>query len=184
MNARDVIDLLEGTTDDRRPIKARITAEASLEAIVSAMREAKVPLTRQILCDIVGARHAVEAVPELLATLDDTSPSVRSAAADALAAIRDPTSGPALLTHYRSESQPGVRTMLAVALGAVGYRPAIPDLIRALNDPDTALQMESAWSLGELRATEARQQIARALSLQTDDWARKLMADALAKLDA
>jgi HEAT repeat protein len=183
MNAREVIDLLEGENDVRRRLKERIAAEAPLEAIVSAMRVAMAPLTRQILCDIAGARLAVEALPELVAALDDASPAVRSAAADALAAIRDPTTGPALLRHYRSELDSDVRTILAVALGAVGCRPAIPDLILALNDPHRALQIEAAWSLGELRATEAREQIAGALSRQTTDWSRRLMEDALAKLD-
>lgn len=183
MNAREVIDLLEGESDERRRVKQRVSAEASLEAIVAAMREAKAPKTRQILCDIVAALHAAEAVPELLAALNDPPPALRSAAADALAAIRDPNTGPALLRHYRSEPDPDVRTVLAVALGAVGYRPAIPELILALNDPHRALQIEAAWSLGELRATEAREQIARALSRQTTDWSRRLMEDALAKLD-
>jgi HEAT repeat protein len=183
MNARELIDLLEEEGDDRRPLKKRISEEAPLDAIVSALRDARAPRTRQILCDIVAGLRAAEAVPELLAALDDAPPAVRSAAADALAAIRDPNTGPALLGHYRSEPDPGVRTVLAVALGAVGYRVAIPDLLLALEDPHRALQIEAAWALGELHATEAREQIARALSRQTTDWSRGLMEDALAKLD-
>jgi HEAT repeat protein len=183
MNAREVLDLLEGESDDRRPAKERISAEAPLDAIISAMREAKAPITRQILCDIVAALRAAEAVPELLDALADASPAVRSAAADALASVRDPNTGSALLGHYRSEPDPDVRTVLAVALGAVGYRPAIPDLILALHDPHRALQVEAAWSLGELHASEAREQIIHALSRQTTDWSRKLMEDALSKLN-
>ena len=183
VKAQEIIDLLADENADRRPAKTRISAEATADAIVSAMRQAQAPKTRQILCDIAATRRVTEAVPELLAALNDPVSALRGAAADALAVLGDPIIGPALLGHFRSELDPDVRTLLAVALGAVGYRAAIPDLISALDDPQRALQIEAARSLGELRATEAREQIARVLSRQTTDWSRRLMEEALANLD-
>jgi len=183
MNAQEIVHLLEEPTDDGIPIKEKVTAEASIEALIAAMHEPITPLTRQILCDILGARHAAQALPELLDALKDTSPYVRSAAADALAAVGDPQAGPALLERYRTEEDRDVRVMIAVALGAVHHQPAIPDLIQALDDPYDTLQMEAAWSLGELKATEARAGMQRVLARQKDDYSKKLVQDALEKLD-
>ncbi len=114
--------------------------------------------------------------------LKDPSPGVRSAAADALAAIKDVRAGPALLEQYRAETRSDVRTMLAVALGAVGYQPAIPDLVQALDDADDTLQMEAAWSLGELKASEAREGLQRVLARQKDEYSRNLVQGAINKL--
>ncbi|HEY7418683.1 MAG TPA: HEAT repeat domain-containing protein [Ktedonobacteraceae bacterium] len=183
MNAQEIIHLLEEPTENRTPRKQKITAEASIEDLIAAMHEPTAPLTRQILCDIVGDRHAAQALPELLAALKDASPNVRSAAADALASIGDSQAGPALLERYRADEDRDVRVMIAVALGAVHYQPAIPDLIQALDDPYETLQMEAAWSLGELKAAEARGGLQRVLARQTDDYSRKLVQDALGKLD-
>jgi HEAT repeat protein len=182
MNAQEIVHLLEEPTENRTPIKEKITAEASIEDLIAAMHEPIAPLTRQILCDILGERHAAQALPELLTALRDTDPKIRSAAADALASVGDSQAGPALLERYRSEEDRDVRVMIAVALGAVRYQPAVPDLMQALDDPYDTLQMEAAWSLGELKATAARASMQRVLARQTDDYSRKLVQDALEKL--
>lgn len=183
MNTQEIIQLLEEPTENGIPIKKKITAEAAIEDLIAAMHEPIAPLTRQILCDIVGDRRAAQALPELLDALKDPSPNVRSAAADALSNVGDSQAGPALLERYRAEEDKDVRVMLAVALGAVHYRPAIPDLVQALDDPYDTLQVEAAWSLGELKATEARGGMQRVLARQTDDHWSKLVQDALVKLD-
>jgi HEAT repeat protein len=175
MDASEIIALLEAPTDNRGPTRERIAAEAAVHELAAA-------LTRQILCDILGERRATEAVPELLQALDDPSPNVRSSAADALAQAGDVRVGASLLEHYHGERDDDVRVMLAIALGAVGYEPAIPDLVRALDDPYRTLQMEAAWSLGELGASEARQDLTRVLARMTTDHARGVVRQAIAKL--
>ncbi len=183
MNAQEIIHLLEKPTPNRNPLKEKICAEASIEELIAAMHESIGPLTRQILCDILGKRQAVQALPELLDSLKDPSPNVRSAAADALAAIGDTQAGTTLLDLYRTEEDQDVRVMLAVALGAVHHQPAIPDLIQALDDPYDTLSTEAAWSLGELKALEAREGLQRVLARQTDEYSKKLVQDAIDKVD-
>ena len=182
MNAQEIVHLLEEPTENCTPIKEKIIADAPIEEVIIAMHEPIAPLTRQILCDILGKRHATQALSELLDALKDPSPDIRSAAADALAAIRDVSAGPALLEHYRTEEDRDVRVMLAVALGSVHYQPATLDLIQALDDPYNTLQMEAAWSLGELNATEAKEDMQRVLARQKSDYSKKLVQDAIAKL--
>lgn len=183
MNAQEIVRLLEEPTENRTPIKERISTEASVEDLVAAMHEPMVPLTRQILCDVLGQRQATQALPELLDALNDPSPKVRSAAADALAAVGDVQAGPALLERYQVEEDKDVRVMLAIALGAVRYHPAVPDLTQALDDPYSTLQTEAAWSLGELKAVEAKEGMRRVFARQTDDYSKQLVQSAIDKLD-
>lgn len=182
MNAQEIIRLLEKPTPNRTPIKEKIRDEASIEELIAAMHEPLTPLTRQILCDILGARHANQALPELIEALKDSSPHVRSAAADALSAIGDIQAGSALLAQYKLEEDKDVRVMIAVALGAVHYQSAIPDLIQALDDPYDILAIEAAWSLGELKASGAKEGLQRVLARQTDEYSKNLVQEAIAKI--
>src|SRR5690242_6188215 len=102
MNAREIIDLLEAPIDDRRPIKWQVSAEAPVSEITLAIEKAS-PLTRQILCDILGERCELDAVPALLRCLYDPAFGVRNSAADALGKIGDSQAGPALLDRFVSE---------------------------------------------------------------------------------
>lgn len=183
VNAHEIIHLLEEPTANRTPSKAKIMNDASIGEIIAALSQATQPLTKQILCEILGKRHAVQAIPDLLNALKDSSPGVRSEAADALAAIGNPEAGPALLESYKAEEDRDVRVMLAVALGAVHYAPAIPDLTQALDDPYDTLQVEAAWSLGELRAKSGKEGMQRVLLRQTSDYSKKLVQDAINKLN-
>ena len=79
----------------------------------------------------------------------------------------------------KQEEDMGVRRMLAAALGAVSYRPAIPVLIQALNDADGSLRGSAAWSLGALRATEAVGTLRRVLKNETNSYATTRMKEAL-----
>ncbi|MEO8972148.1 MAG: HEAT repeat domain-containing protein [Ktedonobacteraceae bacterium] len=182
MDAYEIVHLLEEPTANRAQGKAKIINDAPIEEIITAMRQSTQPLTKQILCEVLGRRHAIQALPELLHALKDSSPGIRSEAADALAAIGSPQAGPALLEGYRAEEDRDVRVMLAIALGAVHFAPAIPDLIQALDDPYDTLQVEAAWSLGELKAINGKEGMQRVLSRQTSDYSKKLVQDAISKL--
>lgn len=137
-----------------------------------------------ILCDIVGSRAETAAVPVLLHYLNDPSSGVRGAAADALGSIGDPASGPVLFAHFTNpQEEKPVLHLLAVALGVVGYRPAIPSLIHALGDPDHVLRGCAAWSLGELRALDAEPALRLAISQETDTgYPMERMQEALAAI--
>jgi HEAT repeat protein len=180
LKARTIIDLLEAPADDRRPTMQMIIQKAHIQEILLAL-ESKPPnkLTRVLLCDILGYRHAKKAVPILLQSLTDESEKVRYSAADSLGKIKDQNSGQSLLQHYQQESDDGVRAMLSAALGAVQYKPAIPILVQALREDDRSLRGCAAWSLGELGAKDSLPALQDALTTETDSYARTRMEEAI-----
>jgi len=182
MQASDIIRLLEESSSGAQA-KLRIMADASTTEIVRALETCNAEIARQILCDIVGVRHAQAAVPILITCLGDSAVGVRSAAADALAKIGDKRAGPALLERFTTlESELPVCRMLAVALGAVYYDDAIPHLIESLRHTDGSLRGCAAWSLGHLGATEALLPLQEALRHEQMNYAAERMREAVAHL--
>jgi HEAT repeat protein len=117
--------------------------------------------------------------------LNDASSRVRSSAADALAKIRDPRAGPALYTRLElPEPSPDTARMILAALGAVGYGPAVPRLLRSLGSNDASERATAAWSLGALFAAEALPDLQVALQAETDGHARERMREAIRVLRA
>jgi HEAT repeat protein len=108
---------------------------------------------------VIGERNIQAAVPVLLKHLTHPYADMRYSAADALGKIGDPQVGEALFTRFTGgETDPGVRQMLAAALGGVGYRPAIPALIATLHTPGsetTMLRRMATEALRTLKAVEA-----------------------------
>ncbi|MFP4344973.1 MAG: HEAT repeat domain-containing protein [Anaerolineales bacterium] len=138
------------------------------------------PTTVQILCDVLGELRAKEAVPKLIECLAHPSEGVRSSAADALAKVGAAEAGPMLLERFSgAETEISVVRMLAAALGAVGYRSAIPQLVEALKSPDASLRGSAAWSLGALEAREAGEALRLALQTEGNSYARARMKEAI-----
>ena len=69
--------------------------------------------------------------------------------------------------------------MLAAALGAVGYRPAIPLLVKALTNSDANWRGSAAWSLGALQAHEAVNALQSVLRFECHPYAMARMREAL-----
>lgn len=153
--------------------------------IVKAVDESSNPTTVQILCDILGELHAREAAPKLMECLVHPSAGVRSSAADALAKVGAEQAGAMLLERFSgAETEGSVVRMLATALGAVGYRPAIPQLVNALKSPDASLRGSAAWSLGALQAREAKEPLRLALEAEDNSYARARMKEAVESIGA
>ena len=114
--------------------------------------------------------------------LEDESFKVRSSAADALAKIGDVQAGPKLLQRMELEPNIGVRRMLLAALGAVKYQKSIPLLIQYLQNPDPSQRGSSAWSLGNMHATEALSAIEHALRQEHSRYPRASMIAAIKKI--
>jgi Protein of unknown function (DUF2961)/HEAT repeats len=97
----------------------------------------------------------VSALTELIASLSDVSPFVRSAAAGSLAQI-GPAAAPAVpaLAKALSDADPQVRDLAAIALREMGPKaaPAVPELIRALGDSVDFVRAPAADALGAIRA--------------------------------
>jgi HEAT repeat protein len=165
LTANEIIKLVEDPTGDFFPRKKAITEDASSDEFVQALEQATNSDTRNTLCDIAGYRLEKAAVPTLVQMLQDPAVGVRSSAADALGKIGDPEAGPALFERLAgAEQYKPVRQLLASALGAVGYRPAIPLLVQMLEEDDHILRGCAAWGLGIMCATEAEEAVRSALA--------------------
>jgi HEAT repeat protein len=178
-----IVELLQAPTEDRRPVKWQIARTASTNELLGALQIAPTPLLRCILCELLGKRCAVEAVPTLIDLLYDADAGTRSEAAFALGRIGDSRAGPALLERFtNTDGAHWERHGPAAGLGSVGYRPAIPALIAALDDPDPVLRSGAAWSLGILGAVEAQQRLQAAYAVETERSAGANIKDALVAL--
>ena len=181
MNAKKIIQLLEKPTENRIPIKDRIIDEAPTSELIMAMYEPKTLKTYMILCEILGKRKDPQAVPVLLDALHDPASSIRSEAAQALALIEDPVAGEPLLTQYLIEEGQGAKVWEVIALGAVGYRPAIPYLIQALNVEN--LRRYAALALGGLKVKEAKEAIQKVIHLAESPYEEELLRQSLKEID-
>jgi HEAT repeat protein len=180
LQASDIVRLLEEPTDDRRPLKHNLQRFASVKELIKALQISQTELTRRILSDVLGARRAKSAVHALLECLDDPSPRVKDDASEALGKIGSIKAGASILNHFENEP----RLWYAVALGAIGYRAAIPSLIKALTSPSAKIRGGSAWSLGELKAYEAENILENALAQEDDEYAIDRIRDALKEIRA
>jgi HEAT repeat protein len=181
LTQRHIIRLLTEPTKDRRPAVRRIM-KAPLSEVLKALQRAPNSDVRHILCDVIGFRKAKSAVSSVVKMLDDPTPGVRSAAADALAKIRRPEAGAPLAQRFSTESHPGVRAMYASALGAVGHRPAIPLLVTSLSDDSADIRQTAAWALGHLGDRVAEGPLRQALQREADDSVMGEMIGALQKI--
>jgi HEAT repeat protein len=180
LHAKEIVNILEAPTDDRRPLTHKLKRYAAIKELVVALQISQTELTRRILCNILGARRAKSAIPVLLECLDDPSPSVKDDAAEALGKIGSIKAGEALLNHF--ESNP--RIWFAIALGAIGYRAAIPALINGLSSSSAKVRGGSAWSLGELKVNEARKPLEDMLAKEQDEFALDRIREALKAIRA
>ncbi|MET8907617.1 HEAT repeat domain-containing protein [Micromonospora sp. NPDC004551] len=158
----DVVNALERETPDRRAVVDELRRQAPVRVLAAALKASERPLTRQLLCDLIGFRAARSALPELLEALDDHHRGVRASAADAIAkalaygGAQPPSSSltrrvlPTLLAHWEKESTPQVRSILATALASVGDTSVQPLLQAALGDPHEQVRLAAEWSLGRL----------------------------------
>lgn len=167
---------LEEPTENKLPLMSQLQKEARVVELIHALSITNDEITRCNLCDILAARKAKSAVVAILNCLNDpTSDDLKDTAAEALGKIESPKAGEELLRHFMKEK----RTWYAIALGAVGYRPAIPYLINALTSSSGMVRGGVAWSLGEFRAKEALEPLKRALPIETEEYAQARMKEAI-----
>lgn len=158
LDAKSITELLRDAEAQQDAVvwigfKKRVAQEAPVAEIAKVLDAATDSGIRRLFCEILGKSCDGEAVPILIGCLSDPSQDVAHEAADALGRIGDPAAGPALMEHLIKVEQDGNRSSFDYsALAAVGYRPAIPFLIRALNDPQPLMCEAAAWSLGILGA--------------------------------
>jgi HEAT repeat protein len=185
LSAQKILELLNRAEQDEQPrtpgkpdrlwyVQRWITRKADANELIVALEEATDPLLRQVLVQILWERCELAAVPAIIACLEDSSPEVRDVAADALHHLGDARAGTSLLKSFvQAGERHERRATLALALGSVGNRSAIPLLIEALHDSNGEVRAAAAWSLGMLGAREANDPLHLAFSIEADPWAKK-----------
>src|SRR5436190_18918821 len=124
LSAKRIIGILERPGMHGLKKKRRLTRDARVVDLVAALRLSQTALTRANLCEVLGRRKARSAVPDLIACLNDESAMVRSDAATALGRIGASSAGTALIHQLENEKDNGVRQLIMIALGAIGYKEA------------------------------------------------------------
>jgi len=181
------------------PRKGLIAQQATTHELIRALDLATTTQNRAIVCEILGWGRSPTAILALVKCINDRSPRVRYAAVDAIGNIAmrrrpflnepavgdmgNPSVGKVLLQQFIKE-QPWKKpnTLLPSALGAVGYHPAVPTLIHALERDDRWIRRFAAWSLQILDAREACAPLAKVLDNETFDDVAMVMRQALVGL--
>jgi HEAT repeat protein len=128
--------------------------------LCGALEAAKDPHVRAVLSNIFASLGDPQALPCLLRALDDPDSAVVAAAEDAIGNSVYQQTVPAslyrrlgerLLELFTAEGQPReVRTGAQYALGLLGYRPAVPALVAALDDEAPIVRWNSAEALAHI----------------------------------
>ncbi|MEV0322872.1 HEAT repeat domain-containing protein [Streptomyces sp. NPDC050658] len=116
----------------------------------------------------LGLMGREAAVPLLLSVLDpEESPSLRSAAVDALGALRH---GPALgrLTALAADDSGRVRARAVRAVGLIGGPQVQPTLLAALDDPSEAVRLRAATALADHPSPEVADRLGQ-LAVRDED---------------
>lgn len=108
--------------------------------------------------DEFPAEELTEALIDALTAADE---SVRNAAARALADLKDPAAGAALLAALQGASDPFVLAATLRALRNLRYEPALPSGLKLLAHPHAAVRHEAVALLGYLRLPQTMAEIAR-----------------------
>ena len=103
---------------------------------------------------ILANERVVAAVEPLLARLEDTDVSVRSAAANALGSIRSEKAVEPLLARLENPD-PSMRSAAANALGSIGSEKAVEPLLARLENPDPSMRSAAANALGSIGSEKA-----------------------------
>lgn len=114
---------------------------------------------------VLGRLADDNALAVLVKALEDKEAMVRVEAAHALSRYNSPAAFDILLTALRrndSENSRFIRQYAAVALGKLGDRRAVPNLIAALKDESELVRPAVAEALGRLGETEAIEPLQRA----------------------
>jgi HEAT repeat protein len=122
-------------------------------------------------------------VDALMKAAKDKRPEMRHLACELLGDIRDAKAVPVLLEALGDKDEFGtsVASVAARALGRIGDRAVIPQLVKALESPDRDLRYEAARALGILRADEAKAALRKLLKDQGETSHHRLIRCAAAE---
>ena len=149
---RHLMDLYEAADAKQ---KVRLAME-HLEDAVPQVRALGAGQAAAMAHDVLGAGNGAARQPyqELIASLtkhvNDESPAVRAAAAEALAAWKEAAAAPVLLARLDAEKSLEVRAALAAALGGLKVSEAVPKLITMLDLSSEVEVLQATGALGAI----------------------------------
>jgi hypothetical protein len=161
-----------GATADAGKGAARRQAKAGDS---SALKE------RLMQIEDLADEDPAKAVPLLLGALNDQDPRIRSAAAEALGEVGDPSAIEALGNALAKDSDSDVRESAAEALGELGSPNAVQVLRTGLKDGDEDVREAVVDALAAIGGPEAERVLRQALA-DSDEDVRDAAVAALAKL--
>ncbi|WP_337177631.1 PVC-type heme-binding CxxCH protein [Paludisphaera sp.] len=141
----------EGEPAERAAAVAKLAAVARREPPWDGKWWGTQPAKGKAPAKTVDWDHTPMVLDALRARLDDAAPAVRVAAAGAIAEARDEASKPVVRERFAAETDPDARAALALAIGALRDRDAMPDLAATIRDPDGPAVVRDA----ALKAVEA-----------------------------
>jgi HEAT repeat protein len=164
---------------DPDALKESPGAEAELRRLFQETTE---PEMRQYLALVLGRTRDPQAVPLLIAALDDPDDKTRIYAIWALGTLGHPSARPALVEALSSDD-PGIRKTAAFALGELGDRAAVPALTAKLEDPVADVRWNAALALARLGSDAGvpvlEAMLDRGLVAQTPDITREQQEEAM-----
>ncbi|MBI2900165.1 MAG: HEAT repeat domain-containing protein [Planctomycetes bacterium] len=121
--------------------------ERAVATVLDAARDPS-PEVRRAVAVVLATSTGEKAIETLVGMLKDSHGEVRGAAVDALTALKREASVRPLLEFLRDEKTPELREKAVRALGEIGSREAVPDLIDLL--PVAHLRWDCISSLGKI----------------------------------
>jgi len=174
-----LLERLAGADDaDRAAVRSLLRESGAIEV---ALRSTEAPQAwrRALACAALGAAREPDALPALLARLDDRNGHVREAAVEALGLIRAAGAEPALRRLFLMETQvrPGIVYAALVRLGTA----AAPAFEEGLGSASPAVRAASCAGLAQITPDQASAWLAAALA-DTEPRVRATAAEALGRI--
>jgi len=147
---RQLTDAYEAADPKEKPRLALAQLEDAVPQVRALAARQAAGMARTVLA--AGNGEARKPYQELLAALlkhlGDESPTVRAAAAEALASWQEASAGAVLLARLDSEKVPEARAAVASALGTLKVVEAVPKLVAMLDSPNDIEVIRAAGAIG------------------------------------
>jgi HEAT repeat protein len=188
----EIIDLLAQNGRDGRQQLFDAQIPDKIAKLCAALRLAESAVVRQVICNLMASLQQAEALPCLLATLEDPSSKVVAAAEDAIGncsaenEISEPlrTDLGKRLIQFLSDpgSDSSTKTGAIYALGLMRFRDAAPYLLAALESPVPSMRWCAAEGLSYIGDSKAVAYLKDRLDRESDERVKRYIRMSLKSL--
>jgi len=165
-----------------QPAAQPAPAKDTFEAAAAKLKSNDVAERRQG-AEMIAQSRDTKGAPALMAALEDESPAVRQAAADALGLLTWREASPKLSRMLLEDKDPAVRQQAAISLSYIMDQASGPALVKALKDGEPSVAYSALHTLSVLKYAPAEEQIAGLLDSKDANMRRGAIA-ALGNLKA